>query len=129
MLPICKQVEELVLIRCSLLPGEKLQFLDPASHLGASSTENIATKWESAISVDGVADDMDYEGLLDARFQVLVHGATIFFEIDYQGYNGSWESINDCISINGDNLSRAAQERWRARIKEKVKEVVEAGGE
>lgn len=106
-----------------------MDFLDPTSHLSEPDRENIVTKWEDLVNVGTVADNGEFEGLSAARFRVVVDGATISLEIDYQGYNGDWENVNDCITINGDNLSRAAQERWRARIKEKIKEVAEAGGE
>lgn len=125
MIPLSQQLEELILIRCSLLPGEQFNFLDPIS----CSPDNEAIRWES-LAAEGIVtavDDMD--SLSPARFQVAVDGASVSFEIDYQGYDGECMTVNDCISINGDNLSRAAQENWREIIREKLKGVAEAGGE
>lgn len=106
-----------------------MDFLDPMSYPSEPGRENIVTKWDDLVNVGTIADNEEFVGLSPAKFRVIVDRATVSLEIDYQGYNGYWENVNDCISINGDNLSRVAQERWRARIKEMIKEVAEAGGE
>jgi len=133
-------VEELKLIWYSLLPGEHLTFLDISSDLGlrdltlgSSSVDNKvnagfgsseAEKWERLVlsdpSLDFPPNDMS---LSPVRFQLTVEGSKASFKIDCQGYNGEYRSINDCITISGDDLSRAEQQWWRERILEGLDEI------
>ncbi|KAF5352751.1 hypothetical protein D9756_006243 [Leucocoprinus leucothites] len=135
-LSLSRQVEELTLIRCSLLPGEHLTFLDFSSDLrlgtftsrnsaehtsDTSEAETDVDKWERLISADSILDDDQLNDLLmlsPAKFRLAVDGAKVAFEVDCQGYDGECRSVNECIAISGDNLSRAMQEWWRERIKE-----------
>ncbi|KXN86175.1 RWD domain-containing protein 2B [Leucoagaricus sp. SymC.cos] len=111
-LPLSRLIEELTLIRCSLLPGEHFTFLDSFSNLRDHSTLVAAVSEEEK---DEIQKDME---LLTARFRLAIDSAKVSFEIDCQRYDGECRSVNDCISITGDNLSRAMQERWRERVKE-----------
>jgi hypothetical protein len=148
MLSLSRQVEELMMIRCSLLSGEHLTFLD--SHLTwnpvwdndsrtyvketqTESTETEASKWERLIATHSIADDSTVSEHMDispARFRVAVDGAKVSFEVNCQRYDGECKTVNECMSIKGDNLSRAMQELWRERIKEGLNRVEhEATGE
>jgi hypothetical protein len=157
-LELNRLVEELTLIRCSILPGEHLTFLDSSSMdpsirgsatfndtSEAASTENesqsAAEKWEQLLTADATLDDPRLNGTWGgvhmedimssspARFRLAVDGASVSFEVDCQGYDGECKSVNGCIGITGDNLSRPMQERWRERIKECLNGVEsEAGG-
>lgn len=133
-------MEELTLIWHSLLPGEHLTFLDFSSDLGlrdltlgSSSVDNKANaesgsseaeKWERFVLSDPSLDfPPNDRSLLPERFRLTVEGAKVSFKIDCQGYNGDYRSINDCITISGDDLSRAEQQRWRERILEGLDEI------
>lgn len=122
------------MIQSSLLPGEHLDFLGSASLRPASDNvrdEDEAARWKRLVDggmVGGGGRD-HMEALSAARFRVTADGAAVSFEIDCQGYDGESRSVNDCISINGDNLGRAVQESWRGKIKEKLIEVAATGGE
>lgn len=149
-LSLSRQVKELTLIWYSLLPGEHLTFLDIPSDLGplrdltlgspsadhnnshnkanaefGSSSE--AETWARFVCSDPSSDfPPDDMSLLSspARFQLTVQGAKASFKIDCQGYDGECGSINDCITISGDDdLRRAEQEWWRERIREGLHEI------
>lgn len=86
--------------------------------------------WEGLVDEGIVTNtDVELENMSPANFRIAVDGVDILFEIDFQGYNGDCASINNCISISGQCMSRALQEDWRKIVIERVKGVAEAGGE
>ncbi|XP_006453850.1 hypothetical protein AGABI2DRAFT_175617 [Agaricus bisporus var. bisporus H97] len=86
--------------------------------------------WEGLVDEGIVTNtDVELENMSPANFRIAVDGVDILFEIDFQGYNGDCASINNCISISGQCMSRALQEDWRKIVIERVKGVAEAGGD
>jgi hypothetical protein len=124
-LTLDQQLQELELIQCSLLPGELFTFILPPDD---------AAVWtsllESRSSVGGTHSDGDGDGdgtdpPCQARFQIRVSGARIWFEVELPSSKRttSTTQAQARISIKGENISRDVQERWQAAVREKMLEV------
>lgn len=111
-----KQLEELQMVRCSLLPGEIMTFIDDLGF------------WDNFLeihSTSGIIPDQLPIATSQAHFQIKVEAAThVWFEIlfPYQ-YLGDLESCCPNISVKGQYLGRIEQERWQKIIEEKVGEI------
>ncbi|KAJ3560982.1 hypothetical protein NP233_g10483 [Leucocoprinus birnbaumii] len=133
-LPLSRQLEELTLIQCSLLPGEHLTFLNctpgwirdsgsdntrPSQNSGSSGSRSLeveaeGAKWEKLVKNGLILDDLQSEGtgLLPARFRLAVDGVKFAFDVDCE------------------SLSRAMQELWRQKVREGLDNIqVDSGGE
>jgi hypothetical protein len=127
MIPRSQQLEELILIRSSLLSGERLVFLNTALSV---SPDNTTVTWKGLVDEGIVTNtNAELENLPPPCFRVGIDEVNVSFDIDCQGYRGDWANINDCISISGQHMSRATQEHWRKVIIERLEGVAEAGGE
>jgi len=124
-LPLEKQLEELQLINCSLLPGEVLTFLDYCKiwdellHEYSSGTLSI-NKTEQ-----GIAE------IPQATFQVSLETWNVWFEISFpHAYAGS-NSGDDTgsgepqVSVKGEDTTRTEQEEWLEVVREKLAEIGE----
>ncbi|KAI0640148.1 hypothetical protein C8Q77DRAFT_1165126 [Trametes polyzona] len=104
-------LEELHLLKCSLLPGELLTFTEDSS------------EWETLL--DAYAADPELEPpavKYPARFEVRAEGEDTWFEVGFlEDYKEG--SLMPSIAVKGDHLARAEQERWQSFIAEAMEEV------
>ncbi|KAI6104535.1 hypothetical protein EDD16DRAFT_1841704 [Pisolithus croceorrhizus] len=103
------QLQELQLIRCSLLRGEVFSFVLPS--------EDMIT-WTSLLDVldSGVDGEIELPtkgtSLCSATFSVKVAGLPVWFEV--QVPEGPIERSD--VLVRGENISRYQQERWQSII-------------
>ncbi|KAK7695149.1 hypothetical protein QCA50_002339 [Cerrena zonata] len=107
-----RQLEELNLLKHSLLNGEKLLFTDNAD------TWNSLLESHSDLSFSGNSPSQasKTDDLSPAKFRITAQGSPIQFEVTIPcEYNGSELSVDlsQCVSVRGDQISRTAQERWQ----------------
>ncbi|KAF8195084.1 hypothetical protein BJ912DRAFT_164558 [Pholiota molesta] len=102
-----RQLEELQLIQCSLLPTEHLTFLDDTG---------IWTDALRQYSEDSSASlpDLDNSPFIGIH----VDGAKIWFEV-----KPNEEASKMVISVKGEGITRAEQEHWRSLVVEKMEEI------
>jgi hypothetical protein len=110
-----KQVEELHLIQCSLLPDETLHFID----------DNSEAFWAQILHeysiTTTVSDSLNTIPKTPPKFQVCLDGpARMRMEVEMVA-PGSGKT--EPISVKGDYLTRADQEMWQNIIAEKRQEV------
>lgn len=116
-MPIIEQLEELDLIRYSLLPDEIFAFLQP---------NESGQKWSQLL--ENRTDICD-KSLLEKNyclepclFEVKVASTGLAFQVQFPlTYPKS--GIPE-ISVRGDHLKRIDQERWQLLIKEELKNVL-----
>lgn len=104
-------LEELHLLKCSLLPGEILSF-----------TEASAV-WETLLETYSFDPDAELP-LVDhaVQFEVKAEDSDVWFGVQLlPGYKE--EGVTSVVSVKGDNLGRAEQERWQAVVAEAIEEV------
>ncbi|KAI6159249.1 hypothetical protein EDD17DRAFT_907587 [Pisolithus thermaeus] len=110
------QLQELQLIRCSLLRGEVFSFVLPS--------EDMIT-WTSLLDVldSGVDGEIELPtkgtSLCSATFSVKVAGLPVWFEV--QVPEGPIERSD--VLVRGENISRYQQERWQSIVSESIAEV------
>jgi hypothetical protein len=102
---LTRQLEELQLLQCSLLPGELLTFLD-----------NVES-WSSLLET--YPDILDTSNIPEARFQVKLDNAHVWFEAELPRL---YPSVWPVISVKGD-IARDEQARWQGTVKEKMQEL------
>ena len=107
-----RQLEELNLLKYSLLKGEELLFID-----NAQAWETLLESYPDLTSttLSGITPT-ESNDLSSAKFRITAQGSPIHFEVTIpREYNGSEPGVNlsQIISIRGDQISRAAQERWQ----------------
>ncbi|KAI0789564.1 hypothetical protein C8Q75DRAFT_718580 [Abortiporus biennis] len=122
-LPLNHQLEELNLLKCSLLEGESLTFIPPY--------DPDAESWK--LLLDSYA-----EGTLagkslpstPARFQVKSSSSRIWFEVelplDYASGSSAATPLQSMISVRGDEITRSEQEHWQKFINECTSELSES---
>jgi hypothetical protein len=108
-----QQLEELHLIQCSLLPTEHIVFLDSGD----------AHSWAQAI--EKYAED-PLETLLPpesaASFTLRVEGLKVWFEITLGPVDDAGKS-KPSVSVKGEGITRADQERWHMVVVEGFEEI------
>ncbi|KAF8956475.1 hypothetical protein BDZ97DRAFT_188208 [Flammula alnicola] len=111
---IRQQLQELQLIQCSILPTERFIFLDN------SMSWKVAME-EYAEDPIGNFNSLECPPFLGIR----VDGAKIWFEIRMAqgGDAGSDVVSKPSISVKGEDISRAEQERWKALVADKMEEI------
>ncbi|TFK56942.1 hypothetical protein OE88DRAFT_1730373 [Heliocybe sulcata] len=116
---LAHQLEELNLIKCSLLPDEVFLFVLDAD------------RWQSLL--DGYPDSQNLRGwpgaLSPARFEVRVEDAKLWFEMDVpRAYpEGVGEGKNvPVVSVKCEDVGREEQERWQRVVEERWKEVMDS---
>lgn len=105
-----RQLEELNLLKCSLMQGEQITFT-----LSETDTETWNTLLESYPDLP-----CNTLTLQSPRFRLTVEGSPIHFEVDipsdYNGPKASQDMSKDLslmVSVRGDQISRYDQERWQ----------------
>ena len=112
-----KQLEEIHLLRCSLIPPELFVFvLPPEDH-------EQWTRLLQRYTEDGETPDAHWQPTSTCRFEVRIESVSIWFEIELpRGYPGV-EGPN--IFVRGKNLQRAEQEKWKELVCDRLKQVRE----
>jgi len=109
-----RQVEELVLLKYSLLPDEILEFL--------FSEEEITNKWNAAVEAQIHGDSNQSSVGSPARFSIKVQSKPLWFEVELQA-NYPDGTLESCIHVRGINLSRSQQDQWQQTIAKKLGEI------
>lgn len=115
---LMKQLDELHLIRCSLLPGELLTFLDDAQ----AWTDLLDAR---SIAGTGVTSQESVP-LTPPHLQIKLESVNTWFEVRVpHQYAGDLQTRKSgpTFSIKGENISRFEQERWQSIIDEKLNEI------
>jgi hypothetical protein len=117
---LSRQLEELQLIKFSLLPGEVLVFLEHCS------------VWDGLL--EKYADDMEagesktVKEIPPVTFQVSLESWNVWFEIgfprDYDGL-GLRERNAPSVAVKGEDITRKEQEEWAKVVREKLEEIGE----
>lgn len=123
---LSRQLEELNLLKCSLLPGETLSFVPPSES---------ASRWTALLQAYSDNSEDDFRRAVNelelepARFHVKVEGIRIWFEVELpRAYEGGALALRDggeriTVSAKGADLGRVDQARWNAIIKESIGEL------
>ncbi|THH31030.1 hypothetical protein EUX98_g3168 [Antrodiella citrinella] len=124
---ITRQLEELTLLKCSLLHGEELSFIPPS---------NDSERWQTLLDAyPGEPSHSSHLGYPEsaAKVQVKSSGIPLRFEVqipsDYgaPGTVAAWsEEPAAMVAVRGDQISRADQERWQRVVRECAAEVVDS---
>ena len=115
---ISRQLEELNLLKCSLLNGEELSFIPFSSE---------AEIWDALL--DAYPDQLEAQSSPEssAKFQIKCSDFPIWFEVqlptDFESSGSSGSIPGSMVSVRGGEISRAEQERWQQIIKECSAEV------
>ncbi len=104
-------LEELHLLKCSLLPGELLSFTE------------ISAAWETLLDSYSLDPDAELRALHHAvQFEVRAEDSDVWFGIELPpGYKE--RGTMPIVSVKGHNLGRAEQERWQTVVAEAIEEV------
>ncbi|KAF8578534.1 hypothetical protein K439DRAFT_1638744 [Ramaria rubella] len=114
---LARQVEELVLLKCSLLPDEILDFITP--HLSELEA------WTEVIEAHSKGKMLSSQVSCPASFTVKLRGSPLWFEIQFLNeYPVQTQDFN--IAIRGYNISKAEQKRWQDRAQDKRAQLIEA---
>lgn len=105
-----KQLEELQLVTCSLLPSESITYLE----------DELA--WTNLLEGLGDGSSEPLPNLRPPHFQIKVENARIWFDIDLSYINTSRPPQ---ISVKGDDMTRSEQERWQQSVKNKMPEIAD----
>ena len=116
---IIKQVEELHLIQCSLLPDETLHFIGDDSE---AFWPRILQEYSMTMTTT-LSDPSNTMPKPAPKFQVCLDGpAKMWMEVEMVA-PGSGKTALVCVK--GDFMTRADQERWQNIVAEKQQEVLE----
>lgn len=110
-----KQLDELNLIRCSLLPGEGLTFLDDTH------------EWTALLDAHAMGTSISHETMfMSPRIQIRLESADTWFEFEIPPqYAGDLQICRPTFSVKGENISRPEQERWQSIIEGKIDEIAD----
>ncbi|TFY60751.1 hypothetical protein EVJ58_g4950 [Rhodofomes roseus] len=118
---LSRQLEELNLLKHSLLPGEEFASLPPTE-----GPDHWATLLDS---YSENAESLDLEEvartLPPAHLRIQSNGIDIWFEVGLsEDYEGGCAPANAgySVSVKGETLARREQEAWQAFVKEKMEE-------
>jgi hypothetical protein len=115
---LTKQLEELHLIRCSLLPGELLTFIGGDSEAWTELLDNHASATPTSNQFQST--------LSPAHLQLKVEAANVWLEVRMPSqYMGDLRDSRPSFSVKGENISRSEQESWGRIIAEKSSEIAE----
>lgn len=109
--PLAKQLDELQLIRCSLLPGELFTFIEDTKI------------WSELLEAHGMGTGLpDLVPASPAHIRIQIESARLSFGvmIPFQ-YAGNLADTSPLFTVKGDSLSRDEQERWQNVIKNKLR--------
>lgn len=144
-----RQLSELQLIRCSLLPDEHFTLLDSGSHvpndLDYNGNDSGFNFWQKALESYAEYElsaflgsiNLDLAAESPASFELKVDGANIWFQVtlpsakltipdeeddsEPEAYVDQFPAV--AVSVKGQNITRAEQEKWQGVIVEKTKEI------
>lgn len=130
---LVRQLEELHLIRCSLLPGESFSFVLPQKDLAiwTSLLDAFTDAGSFSHNQDGVIASLTHPPC-QARFDIRAVGAQTWFEvalplcIDVDIGSGGNGAKSIMISVKGEHVSRDAHDRWNTEIRARTAEIDEA---
>lgn len=112
---INRQLEELQLIQCSLLPDEQLTFIDSSAGWG-EALETYTTDLDAIPQIDCAAS-----------FSIRLDGSKTWFEITLSDTEGNTvdEGMRPqaSIAVKGEDMSRSQQDKWNSLIAEKMEEI------
>ena len=119
---LSRQLEELSLLKHSLLPGEEIVPVIPSGH--RDGWQALLESWQE----DGETADLEraVHALPPAHFRIQAGGVDVWFELrideQYDGRALQGET-GYTVSVRGETLGRKDQEAWQAFVKEKMEEV------
>lgn len=117
---LAAQLEELHLIRCSLLPGELFEFALP---------DEDALVWPRLL--EAFAENYSSEAKepeSTCRFRISLESGPICFEIEFlRGYPRAEGEVDPLLSVRGKDevLDRTEQVRWTEVVREALGQVRE----
>ena len=119
---IPRQIEEIYLLKCSLLPGESIVF-DPDS--------DDSEAWNTLLDLHAEGSDIAQAATptSSARLQISTEDHSIWFDVELPlgyGGNGSLHVEVPVVSVRGDELGRAEQCEWQTFVRETLKELRDA---
>lgn len=107
---LARQLDELQLIRCSLIPKELMTFIHD-EEIWCQLLENQESGVPSSLST--------------AHFDIKVETANIWFNVKMALSDPANPGHAPVISVKGKNVSRPEQERWQHIIQEKMAEIAD----
>lgn len=106
---LARQLEELHLLKCSLLPGEVLAFIQ--------DTESWVDMLETYPDVSSIREPSHWQ----ACFEVKLGSSNIWFEAELpKNYP---DGDLPLISVKGTDVTRDEQEKWTMNIKKRTQEL------
>ena len=114
---LARQIVELVLLKCSLLPDEILEFVLDQKDFEA---------WTEVVNVHSEGGDPSPSHIsFPAHFNVKIRDIPVWFEINFpNGY--PLETADFDIMVRGYNMSRIEQQRWQDGILKRRAQISEA---
>ncbi|KAI0694453.1 hypothetical protein BC835DRAFT_1406453 [Cytidiella melzeri] len=111
-----RTVEELYLLKCSLLSGESLTFEE--------STDGDAAIWSKCL--DSYPEQLEAEGHdypLPATpcFRIVLDGGRFWIDVQYPALHST--VVLPIVTVKGDDITRSEQQRWQNIIEEQMAEV------
>ena len=118
-----QQLQELHLIRSSLIPGEQFSFVLPPedADVWSSLLENQAYDTTPTTDPDSIPDSELHSTPpqpCQARFSVKVRGSQVWFEIQVPSNSAHFRCAD--VSVKGENISRDQQEFWQSTVRQKM---------
>lgn len=110
-----QQLEEIYFLKCSLLPGERLLFLNYCDD---------DDEWEVCFDKypDGLPEvDPSTPPTNPPCVQVLAEDVRLWIEVQYPNLGSS--SDLPTVNVRGDDITRNEQERWQLIIQERARDV------
>ncbi|KAI0728356.1 hypothetical protein C8Q72DRAFT_779852 [Fomitopsis betulina] len=119
---LSQQLDELSLLKHSLLPGEQLIHASPPSH--QDSWQALLESWQESGDTD-LRLERAVHALPPAHFRIQAEGIHMWFELWLGGeYGGPQRGVSGyTVAVKGATLGRKDQEAWQAFVQEKMEEV------
>ena len=109
---ISRQLEELNLLKYSLIQDEQIHFIP--------SLSSDANAWTTLL--DSYPDQPEDAALPEsaARFQVKCTDVPVWFEIEFPDAKegDTFLAVESLVAVRGDGISRTEQERWQQIVKD-----------
>ena len=114
---VTKQLAELQLIKCSLLPNEIMQFIDDYESLWS----RLLDEYETTMTLSELPA-LKGAQIPALKFRVKADSLVkVWFEVEMPLHGN--DDSTAVVYVKGDYLSRAEQDRWENVIHEKQREV------
>lgn len=123
-----QQLQELHLIRSSLMPGEQFSFVLPPEDANVWSSlldNHQACNTTPSPGLDSISDSEIPSATqpCQARFAVKVQGSQVWFEVQVPSETAHFRCTD--LSVKGENISRSQQEFWQSMVREKMESDVQ----